>query len=122
LRCAITAELIGLWKRLKRLKSSAGDLFSECEQVQLQVCRKAHATRKDEPHFAFLKTYCRTRIETTALPASFQRKYMRSLLKDKAKRQAKQKNSSAKQHGYQQGGTFYKGAAIPERAAMAAGF
>jgi Transposase DDE domain len=41
------------------------DLFSECEQVQLQVCRKANATRKDESYMAFLKTYYRKRIETT---------------------------------------------------------
>jgi hypothetical protein len=41
------------------------DLFSECEQVQLQVCRKANATRKDEPYLAFLKNYYRKRIETT---------------------------------------------------------
>jgi hypothetical protein len=35
------------------------DLFSECEQVHLQVCRKTNATRKDEPYLAFLKTYYR---------------------------------------------------------------
>jgi hypothetical protein len=41
------------------------DLFSECEQVQLQVCRKSNATRKDESYMAFLKNYYRKRIETT---------------------------------------------------------
>ncbi|HUP10600.1 MAG TPA: IS982 family transposase [Niastella sp.] len=41
------------------------DLYSECEQVQLQVCRKENTTRKDEPYQAFLKNYYRKRIETT---------------------------------------------------------
>lgn len=41
------------------------DLFAECEQVQLQVCRKANTKRKDEPHVAFLKNFYRKRIETT---------------------------------------------------------
>ncbi len=41
------------------------DLFEECEQVQLQVCRKSNGKRKDEPYQAFLKNYYRKRIETT---------------------------------------------------------
>ena len=41
------------------------DLFAECEQVQLRVCRKANAKRKDEPYLAFLKNFYRKRIETT---------------------------------------------------------
>lgn len=41
------------------------DLFHECEQIELLVCRKSNAKRKDEPHMAFLKNYYRKRIETT---------------------------------------------------------
>ncbi len=41
------------------------DLFAECEQVQLPVCRKSNAKRKEEPHVAFLKNYYPKRIETT---------------------------------------------------------
>ena len=41
------------------------DLFGECEQIDLRVCRNSRAKRKDEPHLAFLKTYYRKRIETT---------------------------------------------------------
>jgi len=41
------------------------DLFSECDQVKLLVCRKSNATRKDEPWQAFLKNFYRKRIETT---------------------------------------------------------
>ncbi len=41
------------------------DLFFECDQVQLLVCRKSNATRKDEPCQAFLKNHYRKRIETT---------------------------------------------------------
>ena len=45
------------------------DLFYECNQVKLLVCRKSNATRKDEPWQAFLKNQYRKRIETT-FPAS----------------------------------------------------
>lgn len=31
------------------------DLFAQCEQVKLQICRKANSKRKDQPHQAFLK-------------------------------------------------------------------
>jgi hypothetical protein len=41
------------------------DLFWECDQIQLRVCRKANTSRKDEPYLAFLKSYYRKRIETT---------------------------------------------------------
>lgn len=41
------------------------DLLKECEQVQLQVCRRSNSKRKDEPHVAFLKNFYRKRIETT---------------------------------------------------------
>lgn len=41
------------------------DLFYECDQVKLLVCRKSNACRKDEPWQAFLKNYYRKRIETT---------------------------------------------------------
>ena len=41
------------------------DLFFECDQVKLLVCRKSNATRKDEPWQAFLKNHYRKRIETT---------------------------------------------------------
>jgi len=41
------------------------DLFYECEQVKLLVCRKSNAIRKDEPWQAFLKNHYRKRIETT---------------------------------------------------------
>ncbi len=41
------------------------DLFAACEQVQLRVCRKSNAKRKDEPYVAFLKNYYRKRLETT---------------------------------------------------------
>ena len=41
------------------------ELFYECEQVELRVCRKSNSKRKDEPHQAFLKNYYRKRIETT---------------------------------------------------------
>jgi hypothetical protein len=41
------------------------DLFWECDQVKLLVCRKSNAIRKDEPWQAFLKSYYRKRIETT---------------------------------------------------------
>lgn len=41
------------------------DLFWECDQVKLLVCRKSNATRKDEPWQAFLKNHFRKRIETT---------------------------------------------------------
>ncbi len=41
------------------------ELFAECEQVQLPICRKANAKRKEEPHVAFLKNYYPKCIETT---------------------------------------------------------
>ena len=41
------------------------DLFYECEQVELKICRKSNSKRKDEPHQAFLKNYYRKHIETT---------------------------------------------------------
>ena len=41
------------------------DLFWECDQVKLLVCRKSNAIRKDEPWQAFLKNHFRKRIETT---------------------------------------------------------
>jgi hypothetical protein len=41
------------------------DLFWECDQVKLLVCRKSNATRTDEPWQAFLKLHYRKRIETT---------------------------------------------------------
>ncbi len=41
------------------------DLFWQCDQVKLLVCRKSNATRKDEPWQAFLKNHYRKRIETT---------------------------------------------------------
>jgi hypothetical protein len=41
------------------------DLFWECDQVKLLVCRKSNAIRKDEPYQAFLKEQFRKRIETT---------------------------------------------------------
>lgn len=41
------------------------DLFAEWEQVELRVCRKSNAKRKEEPYVAFLKNYYRKRIETT---------------------------------------------------------
>lgn len=41
------------------------DLFWECDQVNLLVCRRSNALRKDEPWQAFLKSHYRKRIETT---------------------------------------------------------
>lgn len=41
------------------------DLFWECENVHLHICRKSNSKRKDEPHQDFLKNYYRKRIETT---------------------------------------------------------
>jgi hypothetical protein len=41
------------------------DLFWQCDQVKLLVCRKSNAIRKDEPWQAFLKNHYRKRIETT---------------------------------------------------------
>ena len=41
------------------------ELFQECEQIELQTCRKSNTKRKDTPYQAFLKNYFRKRIETT---------------------------------------------------------
>ncbi|WP_246343929.1 IS982 family transposase [Adhaeribacter radiodurans] len=41
------------------------DLFYQCEQVKLQICRKTNSQRKDLPHQVFLKNYYRKLIETT---------------------------------------------------------
>lgn len=41
------------------------DLYHNMENINLMVCRKSNATRKDEPWQRFLKDHYRKRIETT---------------------------------------------------------
>lgn len=60
------------------------DLFQECEQIELCVCRKANAKRKGELYLTSLRNYYRKRFETTfsGIPVSCLKRFIPLRLQD----------------------------------------